>query len=113
MWIRQGVEARRTRNEGRVRALLALREERRQRRAMAGKARIALEQADTTQENEWAQVPESTQRIYEAKGRLLEAIVELNRIGQIAFDGDAVTRARFNKDILLRGRKQKPTPDAV
>ncbi|MFZ4791098.1 MAG: ATP-binding cassette domain-containing protein [Candidatus Competibacteraceae bacterium] len=48
VWIRQGVEARRTRNEGRVRALLALREERRQRRAMAGKARIALEQADTS-----------------------------------------------------------------
>ena len=81
--------------------------------ATLAKLRPALEQADTTQENEWAQVPESTQRIYEAKGRLLEAIVELNRIGQIAFDGDAVTRARFNKDILLRGRKQKPTPDAV
>jgi ATP-binding cassette subfamily F protein uup len=32
VWIRQGIEARRTRNEGRVRALLALREERRQRR---------------------------------------------------------------------------------
>lgn len=28
-WIRQGVKARRTRNEGRVRALLALREDRR------------------------------------------------------------------------------------
>lgn len=32
VWIRQGIKARRTRNEGRVRALKALREERRQRR---------------------------------------------------------------------------------
>jgi ATP-binding cassette subfamily F protein uup len=48
VWIRQGVEARRTRNEGRVRALLALREERRQRREVTGKARIALEQAETS-----------------------------------------------------------------
>lgn len=32
VWIRQGIKARRTRNEGRVRALKAMREERRQRR---------------------------------------------------------------------------------
>ena len=46
VWIRQGIKARRTRNEGRVRALLALREERRQRREQAGKASFALEQAE-------------------------------------------------------------------
>ena len=45
-WIRQGIKARRTRNEGRVRALLALREERRQRREQLGKANFALEQAE-------------------------------------------------------------------
>ncbi|HRD65993.1 MAG TPA: ATP-binding cassette domain-containing protein [Candidatus Competibacter sp.] len=45
-WIRQGIKARRTRNEGRVRALLALREERRQRREQSGKANFALEQAE-------------------------------------------------------------------
>ncbi|MDG4551824.1 MAG: ATP-binding cassette domain-containing protein [Candidatus Contendobacter sp.] len=45
-WIRQGIKARRTRNEGRVRALLALREERRQRREQLGKASFALEQAE-------------------------------------------------------------------
>ena len=47
-WIRQGIKARRTRNEGRVRALLALREERRQRREQLGKASFALEQAETS-----------------------------------------------------------------
>ena len=43
-WIRKGIEARRTRNEGRVRALKAMRELRRQRRERQGTARIqALE----------------------------------------------------------------------
>ncbi|CDI02345.1 ABC transporter ATP-binding protein uup-1 [Candidatus Competibacter denitrificans Run_A_D11] len=46
IWIRQGIEARRTRNEGRVRALYALREERRQRREQLGKASFALGQAE-------------------------------------------------------------------
>ncbi len=44
-WIRQGIKARRTRNEGRVRALKAMREERSQRRARAGKAGFAVEDA--------------------------------------------------------------------
>ncbi|HRY14967.1 MAG: ATP-binding cassette domain-containing protein [Candidatus Competibacteraceae bacterium] len=47
-WIRQGIKARRTRNEGRVQALLALREERLQRRERTGKARFELEQAETS-----------------------------------------------------------------
>ena len=41
-WLRQGVKARRTRNEGRVRALLALRTERAARRQREGAARIEL-----------------------------------------------------------------------
>jgi ATP-binding cassette subfamily F protein uup len=41
-WLRQGVKARRTRNEGRVRALLALRSERADRRQREGSARIEL-----------------------------------------------------------------------
>jgi len=44
-WIRQGIKARRTRNEGRVTALEAMREERAQRRTKAGKGRMALEDA--------------------------------------------------------------------
>lgn len=45
-WIRQGIKARRTRNEGRVRALKALREEHRQRRERQGSARIQVQAAD-------------------------------------------------------------------
>jgi len=44
-WIRQGIKARRTRNEGRVRALKALREERAQRRSTPGKGSFKLEDA--------------------------------------------------------------------
>jgi len=47
-WIRQGIKARRTRNEGRVRALEALRAERRQRREVVGRARIAVEDAQAS-----------------------------------------------------------------
>jgi ATP-binding cassette subfamily F protein uup len=45
-WIRQGIKARRTRNEGRVRALKKLREERRQRRERTGKATIEIQEAN-------------------------------------------------------------------
>ncbi|MEX1198869.1 MAG: ATP-binding cassette domain-containing protein [Pseudohongiellaceae bacterium] len=44
-WIRQGIKARRTRNEGRVRALQDMREERQQRREGPGQAKFAVEQA--------------------------------------------------------------------
>lgn len=42
VWIRQGIKARRTRNEGRVRALKALRETRSERREVVGKANFTL-----------------------------------------------------------------------
>jgi len=45
-WIRQGIKARRTRNEGRVRALKQLRDEYRQRRERLGTARIQLQEAE-------------------------------------------------------------------
>ncbi|EMA3640396.1 ABC transporter ATP-binding protein [Providencia stuartii] len=44
-WIRQGIKARRTRNEGRVRALKALRVERSQRREVLGSAKMQVEEA--------------------------------------------------------------------
>jgi ATP-binding cassette subfamily F protein uup len=43
VWIRQGIKARRTRNEGRVRSLEALREERRHRRETVGKVKMQLD----------------------------------------------------------------------
>ena len=42
-WIRRGVKARRTRNEGRVRALLELRQEKAQRLEAQGKARFGID----------------------------------------------------------------------
>ena len=44
-WIRQGIKARRTRNEGRVRALMKMREQREERVARDGSARIHIEEA--------------------------------------------------------------------
>jgi ABC transport system ATP-binding/permease protein len=44
-WIRQGIKARRTRNEGRVRALVELREQRAERINRPGTARIAIGEA--------------------------------------------------------------------
>lgn len=44
-WIRQGIKARRTRNEGRVRALKQLRVDRSERRERQGKARFDVEEA--------------------------------------------------------------------
>ncbi len=48
VWIRQGIKARRTRNEGRVRALKALREERSQRREVIGKATMAVASGESS-----------------------------------------------------------------
>jgi len=45
-WIRQGIKARRTRNEGRVRALEAMRLQRAKRRELQGKATFNLSEAD-------------------------------------------------------------------
>jgi ATP-binding cassette subfamily F protein uup len=46
VWVRQGIKARRTRNEGRVRALVAMRAERAARREQPGMVRMQVEAAD-------------------------------------------------------------------
>jgi ATP-binding cassette subfamily F protein uup len=56
-WIRQGVEARRTRNEGRVRALEALRVKRRERREPIGRVELTAQEATP-----------SGQLVFEARG---------------------------------------------
>ena len=57
VWIRQGIKARRTRNEGRVTALKAMRRERAQRRELSGNVQLAA-----------AQAAKSGRRVFEAKG---------------------------------------------
>jgi ATP-binding cassette subfamily F protein uup len=56
-WLRQGIKARRTRNEGRVRALLAMREVRAARRSQIGSVRLQTEMAER-----------SGQMVFEADG---------------------------------------------
>jgi len=46
VWVRQGIKARRTRNEGRVKALEAMRGERAARREQMGNVRLQVEQAE-------------------------------------------------------------------
>ncbi|MCC7462947.1 MAG: ATP-binding cassette domain-containing protein [Gammaproteobacteria bacterium] len=60
-WIRQGVEARRTRNEGRVRALQRLRAERRARRERVGRAQLQIQET-----------AESGRTVFEARAAAVE-----------------------------------------
>ncbi len=48
VWLRQGVKARRTRDEGRVQALMAMRTERAARRDVMGDVQLRVEQADSS-----------------------------------------------------------------
>ncbi|WP_313460545.1 ATP-binding cassette domain-containing protein [Stenotrophomonas sp.] len=48
VWIRQGIKARRTRDEGRVRRLKAMRNERSQRREMSGNVKMEAAQAENS-----------------------------------------------------------------
>lgn len=56
-WLRQGIKARRTRDEGRVRALMAMRKERAARRSQIGHVRLKIETAER-----------SGQMVFEADG---------------------------------------------
>ena len=57
VWVRQGIKARRTRNEGRVKALEAMRQERAARREQMGNVRLQVEQAE-----------QSGKLVFEARG---------------------------------------------
>nr|WP_267135315.1 ATP-binding cassette domain-containing protein [Halomonas dongshanensis] len=74
-WIRQGIKARRTRNEGRVRALEALRVERSQRRERQGTANLSVDSGE----------------------RSGKRVVELKNVTQ-RFAGDAIIRD-FSLDV--------------
>lgn len=70
-----------------------------------------LDEAQKVQEVDYASLPLETRKVYEAKGRLLTYIEKMNRIAKIAFDGDAKTIALFNKDLVRRATKARPTRD--
>jgi ATP-binding cassette subfamily F protein uup len=48
VWIRQGIKARRTRNEGRVRQLEGMRQERQQRREVQGKSAFVIDKGESS-----------------------------------------------------------------
>jgi ATP-binding cassette subfamily F protein uup len=88
VWIRKGVEARRTRNEGRVRALMEMRSERRSRIDRLGRASFRVQEAN-----------ESAQLVFEAEdagvslggreifGGLTTRILRGDRIGIVGPNG--------------------------
>ena len=80
VWIRQGIKARRTRNEGRVRALKALREERKQRRDVAGSVSL-------------------TQNVSEKSGKIVCEVKDLS----LQYDGKTLVK-NFST-LLMRGDK--------
>jgi hypothetical protein len=69
--------------------------------------KAALEKTDTDQESAQLAGPIETQALNEAVGRLLEDIEDIIRAGKSAFDGNATMAASFNKDLILRARRQK------
>lgn len=79
-WLRRGIKARRTRNEGRVRALMALRAERAAYRAQSGNVRMAIDQG-------------------EASGRV---VFEVDRLGKSY--GDQVVIREFSTRIMRGDR---------
>jgi ATP-binding cassette subfamily F protein uup len=93
-WLRQGVKARRTRNEGRVKALMAMRQERAARRVSAGAVRLRMERGDP-----------SGQLVFEAEGvsksfagkivvrDLTTRVMRGDRIGLIGPNGTGKTTA--------------------
>jgi len=80
VWIRQGIKARRTRNEGRVRALKAMRDERQQRRERTGQVKMGVQSG-------------------ERSGKL---VVEVENV-DYAWDGDPVIKGLSTT--IMRGDK--------
>jgi len=80
---------------------------------MLATAKRNLDECDAAQETNLSALPDETAAVYEAKGRIVRMIEDLNRVAKIAFDGQAETLARFNKDILSRGRKTALGADAA
>ena len=91
-WLRRGVKARRTRDEGRVRALMRMRDERRARRDQPGSVRLQIDAGERT-----GQVVFEAERIskaYSGKpvvGDLSVRIMRKDRIGLIGPNGAGKT----------------------
>ncbi len=85
VWIRQGIKARRTRNEGRVRALKAMRHERSQRLSVQGKAKITVD--ETSRSGKRVFEGENVFYAYEDKNIVKDFTFNITRGDKIAFVG--------------------------
>ncbi len=106
VWLRRGVKARRTRNEGRVRALMAMREQRAARREQMGAARIQLDAADP-----------SGKLVFEARkiGKSFDGVPVVRDLSVRILRGDRIGLIGPNgagKTTLLRLLLQELDPDA-
>ena len=88
VWIRQGIKARRTRNEGRVRALEAMRKERGERRVQQGKANFQVSSAERSGKIV-AELSEITQRYGDKLviNKLSTTVMRGDRIGLVGANG--------------------------
>jgi len=88
VWIRQGIKARRTRNEGRVRALEAMRKERGERRVKQGKANFQVSSAERSGKIV-AELTEITQRFGDKLviNKLSTTVMRGDRIGLVGANG--------------------------
>ena len=88
VWIRQGIKARRTRNEGRVRALEAMRKERSDRRIQQGKANFQVSSADRSGKIV-AELTDITQRFGDKLviNNLSTTVMRGDRIGLVGANG--------------------------
>ncbi len=92
IWIRKGVKARRVRNEGRVRALKKLREERRARREKVGTVKVDIQEA----ERSGALVIDAKEMSYEIGSRtiirdLTTTVMRGDKVGIIGTNGSGKT----------------------
>jgi ATP-binding cassette subfamily F protein uup len=91
-WLRQGIKARRTRNEGRVRALMALRAERSAYRARAGQVRLAIDDGQAS--GRLVFEPEQVWKSYDGLpivANYSQRILRGDRIGLIGPNGSGKT----------------------
>jgi hypothetical protein len=72
-----------------------------------------LRDADALQEKTRMDLPQETLALLELKGRVLDLIEEINGVARIAFEGRSEIRAKFNKDLLYRGRRSRAKADPV
>ena len=91
-WIRQGIKARRTRNEGRVQALVKMRRERAYRREQTGNVRLAIQEAERS-----GRLVVEAEKIHFAFGdhKILEGfsttIIRGDKVGMIGPNGSGKT----------------------